>query len=90
MRLGSVEALTVIICTIVGTGLAVGEWLRRTMRRREVRVADRFRRSVQEIIDASAGDLIARQASFEQRVERHLASQDQAIARLPGVIRNGN
>ena len=90
MRLGSVEALTVIIGTIVGTGLAVGEWLRRVLRRREARVAERFRRSVQQIVDASAVDLIARQASFEQRVQRHLEAQDRAIARLPGVIRNGN
>jgi NAD(P)H-hydrate repair Nnr-like enzyme with NAD(P)H-hydrate dehydratase domain len=89
MRLGTTEALTVIICTIIGTGLGVGEWLRRALRRREDRNRQAFKQSVQAIVDASAVDVIERQMQFERRVQQHLERQDRAIARLPGAIRNG-
>lgn len=67
--------LVVIVCTILGTGAALAEFLRRALRAREVR----FKHAVQLIVDSSIHDVIARQAAFEDRVGNHLDRQDRAL-----------
>lgn len=92
--MGFAEALTVIITSILGTGLLVAESLRRMLRRRD----ERFREAVQAIVDQSIMDVIRRQTDFERRQGQHLDRQDKAIRelrdlverrprRLPGAVR---
>jgi hypothetical protein len=70
--------LVVIVCTILGTGAALAEFLRRALKAREVR----FRYAVQQIVNASISDVLARQVAFEDRVGKHLDRQDRALDAL--------
>lgn len=65
-----------------GGAAATGAVLRGWWSRREVRQQRAFRRAVQEVVDASVTDILARQREFERRQGAHLDRQDQAIARL--------
>lgn len=67
----SVATLIETCAAGLGAGIGAAEYARR-----------RFRHAVQEIIDKSIVDVIARQAEFEHRQAAHLDRQDAEVARL--------
>jgi hypothetical protein len=83
---GGVEGLVEALSAGIGAAAVVGEASRRFWRRREVQQQAAFRKAVQQIVDESVADVIARQAQFERRQGQHLDRQDRAIAELRKAV----
>lgn len=80
--LGLVEAVS----AGAGSAVVVGGAFRRYWTRREARQQAAFRRAVQDIVDQSVNDVLARQRDFEKRQGRHLDAQDRKLDALAALI----
>lgn len=69
-----------------GSAVVVGGAFRRYWTRREARQQAAFRRDVQDIVDQSVMDVLARQRDFEKRQGRHLDAQDRKLDALTALI----
>jgi hypothetical protein len=82
----NVEGLVEAVSAGVGAAALVAGASRRFWTRREARQQAAFRAAVQQVVDESIADMIARQTQFEHRQGAHLDRQDRAIAELRKAV----
>lgn len=80
--MSGVDGLVEAVSAGIGAAAIVGGASRRFWTRRETRQQAAFRTAVQQVVDESIADVIARQTQFERRQGQHLDRQDRAIAEL--------
>ena len=78
----NIEGLVEATSAGIVAALGVGTGMRHYWTRRELRQRAAFARDVGRIVDIKVGELVARQAAFEDRQGRHLDRQDLAIAAM--------
>lgn len=82
----NVDGLVEAVSAGIGAAAVVGGASRRFWTRREARQQAAFRGAVQQIVDESIADVLARQEAFERRQGQHLDRQDRAIADLRRAV----
>jgi hypothetical protein len=82
----NVASLVEAVSAGAGSAAVVGTAVSKYWRAREARLKAAFTQAVQNIVDASVTDVIARQAAFEARQGKHLDNQDRAIADLRKLV----